>query len=50
MLEYDFVAKRDMNGAFVEYPKNKYKVGESWIRYIEEKLKWKKIISLYIAF
>lgn len=32
-------AKRDMNGAFVEYPKNKYKVGENWIRYIEEKLK-----------
>ena len=31
------VAKKDMNGAFVEYPKNKYKVGENWIRYLIEK-------------
>lgn len=37
MLEYDFVAKRDMNGAFVEYPKNKYKLGKNWIRYLVTK-------------
>jgi len=32
-------AKKGYEWAFVEYPKNKYKVGENWIRYIEEKLK-----------
>lgn len=30
-------AKRDMNGAFVEYPKNKYKLGKNWVRYLIEK-------------
>ena len=28
---------RDMNGAFVEYPKNKYKLGKNWVRYLIEK-------------
>ena len=23
-----------MNGAFVEYPKNKYKLGKNWVRYL----------------
>ena len=32
-----YVAKRDMNGAFVEYPKNKYKLGKNWIRYLVTK-------------
>ena len=29
-------ANRDYNGAFVEYPKTKYKLGKNWIRYLEE--------------
>lgn len=28
--------KRDYNGAFVEYPKIKYKLGKNWIRFLEE--------------
>ena len=27
----------DKNGAYVEYPKNKYDIGNHWIRYLEEK-------------
>ena len=27
----------DRNGAFVEYPKSKYEIGNHWIRYLEEK-------------
>lgn len=27
---------RDFNGAFVEYPKNKYKLGQYWINYLKE--------------
>lgn len=26
-----------MNGAFVEYPKNKYKLGKNWIRHLVTK-------------
>ena len=29
-------SNRDYNGAFVEYPKTKYKLGKNWIRYLEE--------------
>lgn len=29
-------ANRDYNGAFVEYPKTKYKLGKNWIRFLEE--------------
>lgn len=28
--------KRDYNGAFIEYPKTKYKLGKNWIRFLEE--------------
>lgn len=27
---------RDFNGSFVEYPKNKYKLGQYWINYLKE--------------
>jgi len=27
----------DKNGAYVEYPKNKYRIGKNWIRYLSEK-------------
>ena len=27
----------DKNGAYVEYPKNKYRIGTNWIRYLSEK-------------
>ena len=29
-------SNRDFNGAFVEYPKTKYKLGKNWIRYLGE--------------
>lgn len=27
----------DKNGAYVEYPKNKYDIGKKWIRILEKK-------------
>lgn len=30
-------SKKDMNGAFVEYQKDKYKLGKNWIRYLVTK-------------
>ena len=27
----------DKNGAFIEYPKNKYDIGKKWIRILEKK-------------